>query len=293
MKIFDVERFSPRLLILFVVLGVPFVRMLLEHQYGLLHAEVAVALTGVFAFAALLAGVARGRLAFQVLMAVVLILLSINAAQLDLAPFIQLRYLAPILAVGVSGAMVLLKQHFWPLVMIFVGGGFVADLGQSAARWWDRVPAAHASPGNHKHVVHVILDEAIGLAGMPQDCEECVKAGAKLRHVFERGAFQIYPYAFTNYQATRDSIPSILNGRLLRRSGEFVIFRLDRRPYLHQNRYFDQYLKKNYSIRVYQSDYLLYSSREYASVKQRTYSAHGLSGLHEVPLTFWERPRQL
>lgn len=293
MKIFEVERFSSRLLVLCIVLTVPFVRMLLDHQYGLLYAEVAVALAAVFAFAALLAAVARGRLAFQALMIVVLGLLSINAVQLDFAPSVQLRLLAPALLIGLIGAMMLLKQHFWPILMIFVGGGFVADLGESAVRWWDAVPAAHASAGNHKHVVHVILDEAIGLAGMPDGCEECVTAGTKLRQVFERGAFQIYPYAFSNYQATRDSIPSILNGRLLRRSGELVSFNLDRRPYLHQNLYFDQYLKKNYAIRVYQSDYLLYSSREYPSVKQRTYGAHALSGLHDVPLPFWERPRQL
>lgn len=106
------------------------------------------------------------------------------------------------------------------------------------------------------------------------------------------GSFDIYPNAFSNYTRTKDSIPSILNGRLLKRLEEFL-YENDRRPVLHQNKYFDHYRSKGYGLRVYQSDYLQYASGASDTVRVRDYRSNSLKALHNVLLPWTDRLRQL
>jgi hypothetical protein len=126
---------------------------------------------------------------------------------------------------------------------------------------------------------------------MPPECQSCQKAREDLEGTFLRGNFRFYPYAFSNYRSTRDSIPSILNNRLLQRTGEY--FHESGRPHLQENQYFDGYRARNYDIRIYQSDYLLFSAPKYASAPARTYRSNSLKPLHMLDLDWTARLRQI
>jgi hypothetical protein len=303
----DVSRFRTRLLVFSTLLAAPFLRMLLQEEYGFFHPEVAVSIGVIVGAAALLASVARTPLLFNGALLVLIVVLSVNAVHADFFP--DARWRLPILvsACATAGAMWLLGRNFYTLLMIFIAGSLTVDIGTSLVEFPERPVTARAqTSGKPSHVVHIVLDEMIGLAAMPPDCTECVEAGRMLRTVLERGNFRIYPNAFSNYRSTRDSLASILNGRLLKKTGEFFRTGEDRlfvhlgergrgaaRPYLHQNRYFDSWLAKKRMIRVYQSDYILFSSPEYPTVRGRTYRANSLGALHSVPLPWTAKMRQL
>jgi hypothetical protein len=293
MRISDVSRYSSRLIILSSLLTVPFLRMLVQEDYGFIYVEVAAALLLIVSVAGILAAVARVPLAFHVLVVGLTVLLSANAVQFDFLPSVRLRWAIIAIVLLVAIAMLVLKEHFYRIFLVFVLGSFIGDIGKAVVERWRMPKITKVSAGrNFPHVIHLILDEMIGLAAMPPECGECIEAGATLRQVLERGYFQIYPYAFSNYRSTRDSIPSILNGRILKRNGEFL--RDDElRPFLRQNRYFDAYLRKKYAVRVYQSDYIVFSSPEYPSVRGRTYRINSLKALHSVGLRWPARMRQL
>jgi hypothetical protein len=138
----------------------------------------------------------------------------------------------------------------------------------------------------------VVLDEMIGLGGMPVGLAQCAAATNRIHQVLEGGGFAIYPHAFSNYPRTRQSLSSILNGRLLRRTDEFLQEE-DRNPVLRQNKYFDHYKSKGYAIRTYQSDYLMYASGTSPAVQVRDYRSNNLKALHAVPVVWTTRLRQL
>jgi hypothetical protein len=184
--------------------------------------------------------------------------------------------------------MLALGRHFYQILLVFVLGTALGDVA-GAVQSVQFSKSVYSTGNNYSHVVHIIFDEMIGLGAMPAEYDACVRAGATLQRSLERGNFHIYPYAFSNYHYTRDSIPSILNGHILDQTGEYLpVTEYMDRPFLRQNRYFDAYLQKNYAIRVYQSDFLRFDSPGYASVRAKTYKVNDLKALHLMNMS-WQR----
>jgi hypothetical protein len=289
----DVQGFSFRLLLLSALLIVPFFRMLLRDAYGVFYPEVMAALLLLLAAAACLAAVSRNRVVFCCAVVAVITIHSVNAVQLDFFHSAQVRWLLLGISLSCFVGWYLLKEHFYHIVLVFVVGGLIVDIGQALSAGSTRTDSAR--PGeqrNLKPVVHVILDEMIGLAGMPPQYGACIAARNHVQKVLEEHAFQIYPYAFSNYRSTRDSIPSILNGRLLKRTEEFLTDE-DQRPVLSQNLYFDAYRRKGYVIRAYQSDYVTFATGNSEAVRVREYRSNNLRAMHAIPLPWTARLRQI
>lgn len=279
--------YRARLLLVFALLALPFIRMLLRHEYGLLHPEVPVSLLLVLAVSAVLASPARSPVGFGLLSAVLIVGLSLNSVHLEFFPDTRLRWLIAGMALSLSAALWLFKTRFYTILAMFLVGSFAADLATAfrAGRGPRAETNAHL-PVARRHVIHIVLDEMIGVAGMPIEYPECIAAQRAVRRVLERGNFTVYPHAFSNYRSTRDSLSSILNGRLLQRTQEFF----PRGPVLRQNRYFDWFLSQGYAVRVYQSDHIVFTAPQYSSIAARTYTNTGLADLHHIGLPW---PRRL
>lgn len=288
----DIGRFRVRILVFLLLLGVPIARLILDEQYGLFHVEVAAILAVVAAAAAILAAVTSKPAVFHTVTAVLVILLSVNAVQKDLMPNARARFSVAAVIAAVTAMVFVLRRNFYPLLIVFVAGGFIVDAGKALfeSRGAEATAVAN-TPERHNHVFHILLDEMLGTGGMPADCANCMAARGELERVFEQGHFRLYPYAFSNYARTVDSIPSILNNRLLRIGGEMFDWNRGRHV-LHENSYFDGYVAKGYAIRVYQSDYLIYSAPKYSAVA-RNYKANSLKALHASGLEWPARARQI
>jgi len=291
----DVTQYRSRFVILFLLFAVPFLRMLLEHRYGFLHLEVLAALILIAAPVAVLAGIARTRTAFHVLVVGSAVMLSVNAIQVNFLPDARVRWIIVGLTAFLIAALLLLRTHFYRILLIFLLGSCLGDVANAVTEYAGTHRSGPVREGRgYEHIVHIILDEMAGLGAIPRDCRECVQAADAFHRSLERSHFKIYPFAFSNYQSTRDSIPSILNGRILGRTEEYLPDgEYPARPFLRKNRYFESFLAKNYAIRAYQSDFLLFDAPEYETVRSRTYKANSLSALHAIKGSWLLRLKQL
>lgn len=108
-------------------------------------------------------------------------------------------------------------------------------------------------------LIHLILDEHLGIEGMPNDTEYAKALKHKIKQFYQRYGFDLYGGAYSHYLDTEDSIPNLVN---FSAEGVNLAFSTgDRPPYvLQQNRYF-QFLKSlDYRIHVMHGDYIDFCS---------------------------------
>jgi hypothetical protein len=102
--------------------------------------------------------------------------------------------------------------------------------------------------------VHLILDEYIGIEGIPAGVPHGKQMRTFLRDFFEKYGFRLFGRAYSRYASTYNSLPNIVNF-----SSESVDGALTSgtRPYvLTKNEYFENLYQAGYRIHVYQSDYM-------------------------------------
>jgi hypothetical protein len=130
----------------------------------------------------------------------------------------------------------------------------------------------------------VILDEHIGLEGLPDANPGAARAKDELKARYISMGFQVYGGAYSEHMHTVNAVPHILNfgSTLGARSYGFhgVV--------LNESSYFEAMRRYGYSINILQSDYAeLCSAADYASCT--TYWSHSLKLLRDQPLTAQER----
>ena len=154
--------------------------------------------------------------------------------------------------------MFFLREHASLVLM----GGFFAmfvatvAVGLLAARGSDAIVPAHQAgrDGELPVVVHIILDEHTGLAGMSSGVPGGAAAAAASRRFYSDGGFRVFAGAYSQYFRTEASLAGALNFETTARADRF----LTRKHYgfsLNKNAYLKAYADKGYRIRVYQSDY--------------------------------------
>ena len=72
------------------------------------------------------------------------------------------------------------------------------------------------------HVLYLILDEHLGIAGFPSDIPACAEAASAVSAVLAVHNFTVYPNAYSNYPVTVDSLPSVLNRTVLAHSRQMI-----------------------------------------------------------------------
>ncbi len=160
--------------------------------------------------------------------------------------------LIPALAV-----MFFLREH---ANLVLIGGFsamFVATVGIGLLSARQDVPdraGGSAAGGDLPLVVHIVLDEHIGLAGMSSATPGGAAASAALRRFYTDAGFRVFAGAYSQFFRTEASLAGALNFDGSARAARF----LTRKNYgfsLNENAYLKAYAAKGYRIRVYQSDY--------------------------------------
>lgn len=291
---FDTARFGARWLIFSLLLALPIVRILSDEQYGWLHLEVGAVLALAVSVAAGLAVCTKRAVVFHTVALALVFVLSVDTARATFWPDARMRWLLPGWLLLVLAAFAIFQRHFYTILTVYLVATSIAGLAE--ATYKNRVPgrahAASASTRQHNHVIHIIFDEMLALAAYPDDCQECQTASASLESVLRSGNFEIHSHAFSNFAVTRDSIPSILNGRLANRCYEYVSEDIDE-PVLSQNAYFDRYLRNNYDVRVYQSDHILFTGAKYGSLPATTYKLSSVKAWQQTTLPWPARSREI
>jgi hypothetical protein len=258
-----------------LILAAPFTAYLQHHHYGWLQPE-ALLFFALFAAVAVLLGMvaSRGRAAEAVVLAALLTFM------VDVqAPDVGVKALGLIL-VAAAAVMWLLHRNAARLVTVTMATMCAVSL----------IPRSSASsppttaPGNRglPLLVHVVLDEHLGVAGMPADLVP-PEAPGDLEQFFVSRGFRLFGAAYSEFPETKWSLPHLLNlvsGEYrddLARPGETEdTYRLTR------NEYFARMTNAGYAIRVYQPDYLDVCATVVTAAACETYPARNLDGVQRI-----------
>ncbi len=267
---------------------VPFWHLLVENGFSLFRSDSFAASIVFLAPALLLAFVARGRWFYPALLACIVIV-STYPLRRELSALVSLNpWIAALLVAGGTGALMLgQRRHFATLLVVFSVSFLGADFLKVHA--WDGSGASAVNPGlpHARHCLYMVLDEQIGIAGFPESIGACVSARQALLAALNEHSFTVYPNAFSNYAVTLESIPSILNRRLLRTANEFSSRRTaGGAVMIPPNRLFSDYRAKGYQVAVYQHQSIDYVAGDNGPDRQVNY-ADVVNGLEWVP--GWKR----
>ena len=171
----------------------------------------------------------------------------------------RVMMLVAVLAVSLVATW-FLQKHLarygnWLLLVLFVTS-FVSPTRRPES---NEPIAAVKAAGNPTLPVflHLILDEQVGVEGIPEEFDPDGRHAEALRDFYLDRGFQVFGRAYTRFYNTHVSLPNLFNmdstGYRFRhvrgKNGEY---------YLMRNRYFELMRQRGYQIHVYQSNVLDY-----------------------------------
>ena len=266
-----------------LVLVTPFVLFVTYHEYRLLSPEIlwcVLILVGIGLMASvvtLLGGMAR---------------VLISAGLLTFYLEVQIDWLTPRMIAATYLGLVpvcwLLRRHVWELMAGFSTVTVVLTLafpestriGENASVQEETTaPAATLPP-----LLHIVLDEHIGVAGIPTDISGGRALRTALVEFYEGNGFRLFGRAFSQYVNTRDSMSNLLNLTSEDRSAVYFVNQTGD-YYLPVNAYFRILSERGYVLRVYQSDYLRFCEAEDVRVAScLQYRSNSIKSIEGVPL---------
>ena len=139
-------------------------------------------------------------------------------------------------------------------------------------------------------VVHIILDEHIGLAGLPAGLEEAAAAGEAMQEVYKD--FALYGRAYSRFAETKYALTSLMNRDIGADVGKMLESDLYKFAPT-ENAWFDLLKKKGYAIKVYQSAWFDMCGAHGAVDACYTYSFFSPNAIQRAPLSTGQRLRAL
>jgi hypothetical protein len=126
-------------------------------------------------------------------------------------------------------------------------------------------------------LVHLMLDEHIGVEGTPEDVPHGREMRKFLREFFDTYGFRLFARAYSRYTDTQESLPNLVNF-----ASEPVQVPVG--PYvLVSNRYFELLSRAGYNIHVYQSSYIDFCTvSEKYTVHCSTWGATGFRAIEPL-----------
>lgn len=149
-----------------------------------------------------------------------------------------------------ENANLVLAGGFLAMFVATVGADLVTGRDPDSGRTPGRTVDASLAP-----VVHIVLDEQIGLAGMSSGIPGGAEAAAASRRFYTDAGFRVFAGAYSQFFQTETSLAGAFNFDSSANADQY----LTRKHYgfsLNRNAYLKAYADKGYRIRVYQSDYL-------------------------------------
>jgi len=259
----------------FLILAAPYAAYLQFHRYALLQPE-SLLILALFAGVALVFGAVASR-SYLAQTAVLAALLTFFA---DIqAPDLGLKVLG-LVFLGIAAVLWVVRRHASPLVAAGMAAMCVVALvPQSPAAGHPSTP-----PGNPDLplVLHVVLDEHLGLAGLPPDLTPATVRGEYERFFPGRG-FRLFGAAYSEFPETKWSLPHLFNlstgeyrDDLTQPGAAETSYRMTR------NEYFARMKQAGYAIRVYQPDYLDVCAGVVAEAACETYRARTVEGVQRI-----------
>jgi hypothetical protein len=276
----------------FLILLTPFAVFLHHHGYGFMRPEIAVALL-TFAGIALLLGAAarRSRRVEIVVMAALLTLFAdIHIENPGLKQLL-------LLFAALCAVLWFLREHaarIVSLMMATILATSLLPLGGVAASP-SSLPGRDASDQNAAAraklplIVHLVLDEHIGVEGLP-DALTPRTFKEDIRAFFVERGFRLFGGAYSEHPSTLPSLSHLLNLVQGRYEPDLAVAASEPRRYrLTRNAYFERLHQAGYAIRAHRIEYLDVCAGRVTPWACRSYEETSLAVLHDVPGSVLEK----
>lgn len=294
----SVRRFLLDLLAFALVLTAPWVVLLGYHGYALFRPEVLLTATAAVATAAILAlasGV-MGVLVRTVLLALLLTLfidLHVTVPRLSSILF-ALTFLG---IAGALGALLwLLREHAAAIVSVIFLTLIAITLltaNPSSQRITNQSGAPAAPASNAPLLIHIILDEHIGVEGLPPEIAAARQLRGELIEFYTSRGFRLFGGAYSEYANTFNAIANLLNFAERGVNHSFVRPGTGGRAWdLTESAYFSMLQQRGYQLHLYQSTYVdLCHAAGVRPWNCLTYPVASLGSVQELPLRAYEKAR--
>jgi hypothetical protein len=274
-----------------LLLAVPLVAFLATNQYPVATPE-----TGLLFAGCLAAGTLLGVLSSRFAALGVLILGSGTALCLDSLYGWPRSSAGLVLLLALCLAVAAALRRHLPAVLIAAGSVFIAAtlLVPSSGAHEARRPAAGApaAAADLPVILHLVLDEHIGIDGLPREVPGGAELARALTESYVAQGFRVHPDAYSEYFETRNSLANLLNFGSAESDWAHLV-REQRKPYvLAESAYFRHLGRLGYRLHVYESDYLDYCrvpGIAYAACTH--YRANSIGALPAASLSIAERAR--
>ena len=295
---------APALVMLAIV--VPFLRF---HEYSLILPESLILMAGAAWLGAIVGGLMRIRpqTLGPILMAATLfgylfyrqeitdaLVKAANAIAdnvVGTAP-LMLAILAVAMFLALCPICVLLRRHL-DKVVVAVFGTIVLTTVVLPTDTGGEPVAQGALPSKRNDLpplIHIILDEHIGLAGLPAEIAKSDAIRETVPRIFKD--FRIYSHAYSRFAETKFSLTSLMN-RDLGANVAALVEGEDVKFAPKKNDWFDALDAKGYAIKVYQSAWFDMCGGSRAVDACYTYSFFSPNALQRTPLSTVQRLRAL
>lgn len=161
-----------------------------------------------------------------------------------------------------------------------VTGGEAAENGALPAKLNTELPP----------LIHIVLDEHIGLAALPQEFPASAIAAKRIEETYKD--FALYRRAYSRFELTQNALASLMNES----SGADVLKFIDTHDYgytLRENEWFELLKKRGYAIKVYDTPWLDLCDGYDVEDACYTYPMHSPNPLQRSALSTAERLRFL
>lgn len=243
----------------FLVLLLPLLIFLKHHDYPLARSEITLLLLVVL-LAGLLCGVAMslggvwGRWLVSVFLAVLVVDIQTH--------WITTWGLRLLLAVLFFGVLFWFLRRRLSQVVVLVAGVMILGTLVAPARQQVRTSGslaeAPAATSDLPFILHVILDEHIGIEGIPRPFDPEGAIAAQVRDSYLDRGFRVFGRAYSRYYATLMSLPNLLNFTDSQDPSAYLPSPFFKGQVLERNAWFDALGEKGYLIHVLQPEYLTY-----------------------------------
>lgn len=285
-------------LALSLILSAPFVVLLGHHDYAYFKPEVLLILGTTTAGAAVLAlavGLA-GQWARIVLLALLLALfIDVHVTLPRLSSFV-----VAMLFLGTAGVLGLLlwvlREHstkILSVIFITLIALTILTADPSANRVTREVGPAAASEGDAPLFIHLLLDEHIGVEGLPREIHGARELRAELIDFYTGHGFRLFGGAYSQYANTFNAVPNLLNFASRDVNRPYLVSGNGEREWrLKESAYFKMLQDRGYRLHVYQSTYMeLCHARGITPQSCTTYPVASLGTIQDLDLGAAEKAR--
>ena len=280
----------------FLILGTSFLTFLADNHYKVIGVEILICIGGL-SVASLLISLLM-YLGGRVFHSVLICLLIAGYLELSSEGFNQF---SPLMFYGLVAGMVALSWSMKEGFFVVITYIFLMMVVVAIMQWTSSYERAdirfseNMTPSKDAtlpRVIHLVLDEHIGIEGLPKEFTRSVTLKKKLKQFYSTNQFALFGGAYSHYFNSYNSIANFLN--LATMNKDRALIHSGDEPYrLTQNKYFQMFSEKSYKLNILGANYIDFCEVRGVDISNCfTFPSHGLQTFSKLKLP-WPQKLQV